>query len=71
MNIILEQLLNIRPQLFMQLGFWELSADQGVEGACAKEPEPEASQEQDEGRFSSLPLLTGTGGLLLSGKIAV
>lgn len=32
-NITLEQLPNVRPQVFMQLGFWELSADQGVEDA--------------------------------------
>lgn len=44
MNITLEKLPNIRPQLFMQLGFWELSASQGVEGACAKEPEPVKSR---------------------------
>lgn len=37
----------------------------------AKEPEPEASQEQEEGRFPSLPLLIGAGGLLFPGKRAV
>lgn len=55
----------------MQLGFWELSVDQGVEGACAKGPEPEANQEQEGGRFPSLPLLIGAGRLLFPGKRAV
>lgn len=73
MNITLEQLPKIRPQLFFATGL--LRTKCRLRGGCLCQDIQAGSQaravQQEEGRFPTLPLLIRAGGLSFPGKGAV